>query len=65
MLIVLALSCGLVLLTFLPSDLSSVFGTIPWYRAFEEPGMTQSVLNTVYVVTAVQLVSMPITFGSA
>jgi iron(III) transport system permease protein len=49
-----------VLLTFLPSDLSSVFGTIPWYRAFEEPGMTQSVLNTVYVVTAVQLVSMPI-----
>ena len=49
-----------VMLTFLPHELSAVFGTIPWYRAFEEPGMTQSVLNTIYVVVAVQAVSMPI-----
>ncbi len=49
-----------VMLTFLPNELSGVFGTIPWYRAFEEPGMTQSVLNTIYVVVAVQVISMPI-----
>jgi len=49
-----------VMLTFLPSDLSGVFGNIPWYRAFEEPGMTQSVINTIKVVVAVQAISMPI-----
>ena len=49
-----------IFLTFLPNSLSDVFGTIPWYRAFAEPGMLQSVANTIYVVVAVQVISMPI-----
>ncbi len=52
-----------VYLTFVPNELSGVFGTIPWYRAFSEPGMLQSVLNTIYVVVAVQVISMPLSVG--
>ena len=51
---------SVVYLTFLPNSMAAVFGTIPWYRAYAEPGMLQSVINTIEVVVAVQAISMPI-----
>ena len=51
---------AIVLLTFLPAQMPDVFGTISWDQAFAEPGILQSILNTLYVVGASQLISMPI-----
>lgn len=46
-------------LTFAPADLPDVFGSMPWTRAFDEPGLGRSILNTALVVGATQLLSMP------
>jgi iron(III) transport system permease protein len=50
----------IVYFTFAPSEIANGFGAVPWYRAFSEPGLLQSVLNTVYVVVAVQCIALPI-----
>ena len=46
--------------TFVPSEITNAFGAVPWYGAFSEPGLLQSVLNTIYVVIAVQCIALPI-----
>ena len=53
-------------LTFFPdSTTGGVFGTIPWQRAFEEPGMLASVVNTLKVVAATQGIALPVAVGIA
>lgn len=47
-------------LTFFSGEIGDAFGSIPWYRAFAEPGMLDSVRNTIYVVVAVQCIALPI-----
>jgi iron(III) transport system permease protein len=47
-------------LTFWGDNPNQVFGTIPWHRAFEEPGMVTSVFNTFKVVGANQAIALPI-----
>ena len=47
-------------LTFFGENALGVFGTIPWQRAFEEPGMVKSILNTLKVVAATQGIALPI-----
>ena len=48
------------IVAFLPTENSAFFGTIPWYRAFEEPGVAQSAINTLWIVIATQVIAMPI-----
>lgn len=51
---------AIVFLTFMPAEMPDVFGTMSWDRAFAEPGIKQSILNTLYVVGATQAIGMPI-----
>jgi iron(III) transport system permease protein len=50
----------IVQLTFFSENPNQVFGTIPWQRAFDEPGMARSVVNTLKVVGATQGIALPI-----
>jgi iron(III) transport system permease protein len=54
-----------IVLTFSAPDASGVFGTIPWQRAFDEPGMARSIVNTLKIVLAVQCISLPVAVGIA
>ena len=39
---------------------STVSGTIPWQEAFNTPGLVTSILNTLKVVAATQIIALPI-----
>ena len=51
---------ALSIIAFLPTKFSAFYGTIPWHKAFEEPGMWQSALNTLAIVAATQFIALPI-----
>jgi iron(III) transport system permease protein len=46
--------------TFSTPSVSDVFGEIPWHQAFNEPGISESILNTFKVVLATQVIALPI-----
>ena len=55
----------IVQLTFFSDNPNQLFGTIPWQRAFDEPGVLHSVINTLKVIAATQGIALPIAVAIA
>ena len=47
-------------ITFATPEHADAYGRLAWWAAFAEPGIAQSLANTLYVVGVTQLISMPI-----
>jgi len=52
-------------MSFKPEGLDSVWSLAAWGRAWSEPGLVTSIINTLEVVAVTQLISMPIAVGIA